>query len=263
MNKNNLVPLFMVGLIAKDNQHFYTVDDNPTYLPGVTGILGMRSKEALAPWASKVTADYIMSRLSLVNGYRVTDRFMERLYSRSKKQPRFEKESAAHAGTNAHRIFDSIICQEREVNGETIFMDSFAHWLKTEKLKIVKGDTKIASLQYGYGGSLDVLLQDGDGKLVIGDFKTGKNLYDTHAYQVAAYSQAFKETYGLDYLPQGVVFRFCKGKSQYERREVADINIAFEGFKACLDMFHNSKYVQFKNRELVKVEKVKKEKVLV
>lgn len=263
MFETSLSPLYHVGLIAKDNQHFYTVDMSQTFLPGVTGILSMRSKDALVPWATKVTADFIFKRIKQVYGYRLTDRFMDRLYSRAKKQPRFEKESAAYAGTNAHNIFDSIICREREVKGETIFMESFAHWLKTEKLKIVKGDTKIASLQYGYGGSLDVLLQDEDGKLVIGDFKTGKNLYDSHAYQVAAYSQAFKETYGLDYRPQGVVLRFCKGKAQYERREVSDIDIAFEGFKACLDMFHNSKYIQFKNRELVKVEKVKKEKVLI
>lgn len=253
-----LTPLYKVQLIEKDGKHFYSVNDSPTYLNGVTGILGMVAKEALVPWAARVTAEYIQGRLLRVKGYRLTDRFLDRLFSRAKKQPRFAKERAARIGSNAHAVFDSIIKKNKEVVGITEFIESFAYWLKTEKLRIVQGDTKVASIKYGYGGSLDVLLQDETGRLVIGDFKTGNYIYDSHAYQVAAYSQAFVETYGLNYMPGGVVFRFCKGKFTYERREIADIGISFEGFKAALDLFNNHKYVQYKNRELIKPKKEKR-----
>lgn len=253
----NLVPLYTVDLIAKDDKHFYAVNDSPNWLGGVTGVLGMISKAALVPWASKESVGYIERTLAKVQGFKLTPRFLERLFSRAKKQPHFVKETAARIGTFGHNVFDSIIKVEKDIPGPTPFLESFLYWMKTEKLRIVGGDTKVASLIYSYGGSLDVLLQDENGRYVIGDFKTGKYLYDTHAYQVAAYSQAFMETYGIDYRPEGIILRFVKDKPDYERREINDINTSFAGFKAALDLFNNDKMVQYKNRQLIKPKKEK------
>jgi hypothetical protein len=253
-----LTPKYHVDLIEHEGQHFYTVDKNPTYLPGVTGILNCIAKEALLPWCARETALY-MNRIFLkIRGKRdVSDRFLETMVKRAKKQPKFIKEQAARVGTHAHKVFDGIINLAKDP-GSTPYLDSFMHWLSTERLKIVQGDTKVASLKYGYGGSLDVLLQDGDGRYIIGDFKTGKYLYDSHSYQVSAYSQGFMETYGIDYRPEGVIIRFERDKPSYERRETRDINDSFLAFKAAKDLCEAQKLVHFQNRELIK--KAKKEK---
>lgn len=253
-------PLYKVELVEKDNQHFYAVNNNPTLLPGVTGIINCIAKDALVPWAAKESVGYVFKILARINGYKPTPRFMARLESRAKKQPRFCKETAARTGSHAHSVFDSIIKLNKNVSGETPFLPSFGYWLKTEQLEIVAGDTKVASLIYGYGGSLDVLLRDKNGYFVIGDFKTGKDIYDTHAYQVAAYAQAFMETYGLSYRPKGVVFKFYRDKEKYKRWPVRDIDDSFLGFKAAQDLSRCLAMVQFGDKETIKPKKAKKEK---
>lgn len=254
----NLKPLYRVDLVEDKGQHFYCVDNDPTFLPGVTGILDCISKVALIPWAAKETALYMQKILLRVRWLREPeDRFFETLVKRAKKQPRFIKERAAEIGSHAHRCFDSVLKKDKEVYGTTPFMASFEHWLKTEKLTILKGDTRVASLEHGYGGSLDALAQDETGKLIVIDFKTGKSLYESHAFQVSAYSQAFKETYGLDYRPEGVIIRFEKDKPKYERRETRDINDSFAAFKAALDLSKALKLVHFQNRQTIKPMKIK------
>lgn len=256
----NLVPLYRVERIDEEGRHLYTVNGSDTSFPGVTTILSVVGKDALVPWAAKESVDYVFNRLAKVKGYKLTERFMERLQSRAKKQPRFAKERAGRNGTQAHNAFDAYINDQPAGPGNTPFWESFQYWLEKEKLRIVIGDTKVASLVYQFGGSIDVLLADENNKLIIGDFKTSKGLYDAYAYQISAYCQAFRETYGLDYIPEGVVVRFVKDRPCFERREVRDINDSFAGFKAALDLFNNTKLVHYKNRELVKPMKLKKEK---
>lgn len=254
----NLTPLYKVDRADLDNKHIYTINDSETSFLGVTTILSVIGKEVLVPWAAKESVDYVFRILDRVSHYKLTERFMDRLQSRAKKQPRFAKERAGRNGTQAHEAFDSFIKYPESRTQETAYWESFKFWLSKEKLRIVMGDTKVASLIYGYGGSIDVLLADENDRLLIGDFKTSKGLYDTYAYQIAAYSQAFKETYGLDYIPEGVVLRFVKDRPCFERREVRDITQSFAGFKSALDLFNNTKLIQYKNRELVKPTKEKK-----
>lgn len=256
--QTNLVPGYFVELVEKDGQHFYSVNKSPSWFPGVTGILAHLSKEAIVPWTARETSLYWQKIMLKVNGHALDEKFFDLLMRRAKKQPRFIKERAGRIGSHAHKVFDSIVKKEKEVAGTTPFMESFEYWLKTEKLEIIGGDTKIASLEYGYGGSLDALALDENGDLVIIDFKTGNSLWDSHSYQVAAYSQAFKETYGLAYRPGGVVIRFVKDKEKYERVECRDINDSFLGFKAALDASNVSKLVHFHNRKLMKPPKKEK-----
>lgn len=248
----NLTPVYSVERVDEEGRHLYSINGTDTSFTGVTTILGVIGKEVLVPWAAKESVDYVFRTLAKVTGYRLTTRFMERLQSRAKKQPRFAKERAGRNGSQAHDAFDSFIKNPESPMLETAYWESFKYWLSKEKLRIVMGDTKVASLVYGFGGSIDVLLADEHDRLLIGDFKTSKGLYDTYAYQVAAYGQAFKETYGLPYMPEGVVLRFVKDRPCFERREVRDMNDSFAGFKAALDLFNNTKLTQYKNRELVK-----------
>lgn len=252
-----LRPLYKVSLIEKDGQHFYSIDDIPTLFRGVTGILDIISKPALVPWSSKNTAEYIIKILKKVSGRSLSERFLETLYLRSKKQPRFVKESAARIGSAAHKTFDAILRLEKEP-GTTPFLDSFMYWLSKERLKIVAGDTKVASIFYGYGGSLDALAVDENGDYVIIDFKTGNSIYDTHALQIAAYAQAFTETYSLGYLPEGVVVRYVKEKKKFERCEIRSIHDSFQAFSTAFDLLKLMERTQYKTKEIIKEKKEKK-----
>jgi len=263
-------PKFKVELIAENGKHFYSVDGSKTYLPGVTGILGVAAKDALLPWASKQTALYcakIIKRVqdlqkdnSALSEY-LSDRFLGTLVARAKKQPHFMKVKAAEQGTLCHDIF------EKHITGKLLLdnllnppvpVKSYLLWRKTERLQVVGGDMKVASVKHGYGGSLDVLLQDEQGNLVVGDFKTSNYIFDSMAAQVASYCVALAETYGLKDVPRGIIIRFDKEKVGYERREVSSTSDSFKMFKACQDLYDANQLIHFSNRETVRPEKVKK-----
>ena len=265
-------PLYRVELISENNEHRYTIDQDPTFHPGVTGILGMANKPFIDQWIAKETALYMEKKIKKVPYDLIQCIDWELWIKRSKKQHRFLKESAGRKGTEAHNIFDMCIKTElalkalsdrwKNVPVETTVpcMKSFNHWMKNNPLHIVAGDTTVASKIYGYGGSIDAAGLDEEGKIVVIDFKTSKNIWDSHGWQVASYSYAMRETYGLDYYPEAYIIRFDHEKPQFERRKIRDVHDSFKAFKACLDLYHAMKMVHFENRETVKEKPIKKEK---
>lgn len=255
-------PLYSVNLIEEKGKHFYTIGDDKTWLPGVTGVLDNASKPALVPWAAKVVAEYmreILGRMShterWLNGRYVgfEPDFLDLFVKRAKKQPRFIKESAARTGTKAHGVFDALLKGTPPADTSPNLLKSFDLWRWREPLKFVQGDTKVASKTFGYGGSVDGFLQDKNGKIVIVDFKTSKGIWPEYAYQVGGgYAQATKETYGLDYLPKGIIVRFEKEKVGFERREINFPETCWKGFKALLDFSKIQALDHFQNRILVR-----------
>lgn len=250
-----LIPKYKVSLIAENSQHKYTVNDEPTFLPGVTGILDELAKHALLPWTAKEVAEYMRIRAEqwISHGYRCKKnhnqvRFFDVLVKRAKKQARFIKESAAVKGSAAHKIFDEIIKQGFTKASESKLVESFNFWIHEEPIKIIQGDTCVASIKFGYGGSLDALGWE-NGKIVIIDFKTGRQIYDSHAYQVASYSYAMKETYGLDYYPEAYIIRFDQKKVRYERRHIANVHDSFKCFQDALDIYNHRQLSQFDFKE--------------
>lgn len=250
-----LKPLYEVKLHIKGNDHYYTIGEDPKFYQGVTGILGVISKFALIPWTAKETALYMQKRVSQF-AHRAYEMDLELLVRRAKKQHRFIKEKAAEVGSYAHSLFDKRIKEGIELE-ENPYKESFDFWLKNEKLKIIAGDLKIGSKTYGYGGSLDAVGVDDNGRLWVIDFKTGKSIWDSHAYQVGSYAQALMETYGLDQMPEGVIVRFEKDKPQFERKEVLNIRDSFNTFLHAKQIFDAEKRDKFINRELIKKAKEK------
>lgn len=253
-------PLFKVSLIESEGQHRYCVNDDPTFLPGVTGILNEINKPFLLQWAAKETALFMQKILTKIKAVDFVRLDLDLLVNRAKKQHRFIKEKAARIGSEAHGIFDAWIKHAPEAFDETPFAGSFNCWLKNNPFKIVAGDTPVASIIYGYGGKIDVALEE-NGKLIVGDFKTSKSIWPNHGYQVALYAQALKETYGLSYMPEGYIFRFEKDKPKYEKRKVRSVPDSFLAGKAALDLYNAQQLVHFSERETIKEkkEKIKKE----
>lgn len=256
------LPIYDIELIERNGHHFYSNDGGNTYYPGSTGILDILSKPALVPWASKKVADYTIKRLEELSGlfhrYDVsleTDikrykKFKEKFIHRAKKQPHISKVESANYGSYAHKHFNEFLINKKKLPDDIVF-ESFLYWLSKEKLNVFQGDTKIVSLKFGYGGSLDALGFDENGQIFVIDFKTGNSIYDSHAYQVASYCYAYSEVYNLDYIPKGVVIRFGKDKVEYERREI-NVQPSFDCFLTCLNMYRLSKITPFSSREINK-----------
>jgi hypothetical protein len=260
-----LTPNYTVKLLEKDNKHFYSVDNDPTLYPGSTTVLSVISKPYLINWSAKETAEYtkkILNRVRDIKGVYLRDKFLSILYFRSKKQHKFKKESSADIGTRAHKAIDDIINGNDPIITPDInfCVDGFILWLSENSLTIISGDLKLASLKYGYGGSLDALAVDHDGKLVVIDFKTSNQISDEYALQVASYCNALKEQFGLDYMPRGIIVRFSKVKVEIEIREIRSVEDSFKCFESALNLYVGMQMEQYQSKLLLKPENRRKKK---
>lgn len=259
---------YKVNLIAENGHHFYQIDNDPTYLPGVTTILDVIGKPALVPWSSKETALYIASILRKTktilwsnkneNRSHLDDKFLEILVKRAKKQPRFIKEKAAQLGTAAHSVFEDILKERKNgLDYQSVLVQSFYSWLEGFPFSFIAGDTKVGSMSMGYGGSLDAMALNDQGELMILDFKTGKGIYGIMASQVAAYGHCAMELYGLKKWPEGYIIHFDKDKPSYAVHKVKSMEDSFEVFKAAFEIYKRSKMPAFETAIKTKLRRKK------
>lgn len=260
---------YSVELIEKDGQHFYAFNGEKTLYPGVTGPLGIISKPYLLPWAAKETALYTQKTLKKVRNIfgltveeLLTEKFCELLYKRSKKQHKIKKEKAGDIGTRAHKAIDEIIKGKNPIVSNDIAwcVENFFTWYEKSNLTFVAGDTKVGSVDHGFGGSLDGLVTDSKGILHVLDFKTSNQIDEVgYSAQISAYCHSVMEMYGLDIFPGGICVRFHKEKPEIEIVEVADPQRIFKKiFLPALSIYKESQTVLIKNRILMKEKRRKK-----
>lgn len=250
--------------IERDEKHYYQVLERPgLWLPGVTGILGVIGGDktgALMGWATKTALGQVENVLTKhLNGsgaadIHMTSEWIAELMKEARKRPKQVKEAAGDLGTRAHAVIDAII------RGEAVppvtediksVVDGFLSWWKGSGFTFVAGDTRVASIEYQYGGSLDALATDRSGRLILLDWKTSNSIREDYCFQIGAYSQAFIETYGLK--PEaGVCVRFGKEKPEFEPRTVASLDEAFDGFRAARELYDSLRRPLWVEQETVK-----------
>jgi hypothetical protein len=192
--------------------------------------------------------------------------------------PDVVKKDAADIGSSAHEFFD-LYCQGKAPPLDKVqpaarpSVERFLRWVETSGLVIAAGETMVASIKYGYGGELDAVFAVDDasklpdyikplglteGDLVVGDYKTSNGIYDEYAFQVAAYDQAFLETYGIK-CRAGVIVRFGKDQVKdekgnplpldFEAKWMADPARSFKAFRAAQDLQASMKGEHFLGEE--------------
>lgn len=145
-------------------------------VPGVTTVLGMLNKPALLRWAWQQGKDG--------------------------KELEAVRQVAADIGTVGHALCEAYlrgmgfdagnIAPEVLDKGETAFLRFLDFWQK-EQLTVVATEQAMVSERMQVGGTLDVLAQRGDGRLVLVDLKTSKGIYDEMLIQAATYAAIWEE----------------------------------------------------------------------
>jgi len=237
-----LTPKYRVDLVVEGKAHLYdvTAENVTVRYPGVTGFLSVINKPALVPWAKKEALSSVESALlKRLDGKDITKiilnkPWIETVIKEAKKRPDQIKNQAADLGTQAHAFIDLIIHgKEPDSVPEAIEgpVQSFRDWWMKSGIELVAGDTKVASIEHGYGGSLDALGRR-NGKLIILDWKTSSGIWTEYALQVAAYAQAFRETFALP-VEEAIIVRFGKKPPiDFEAKELFDINHSLQAFLA-------------------------------
>jgi hypothetical protein len=241
-----LIPEYRIDQVVVGKSHFYDVTANGDTVryPGVTGALGVINKPALVPWAKKEALSMVekalLSRLGDKSSspIQLSKAWITTVITEASKRPQKITEEAADLGIQAHAMIDLIVLgKEPSEIPEAIQtpVNAFREWWKSSGIRIVLGDTKVASRKFGYGGSLDALGWR-NGKFLILDWKTSSGLYNEYALQVAAYAQAFAETYGC-VCEEAIVVRFGKKLPiEFEKKEVADLQFSFRTFLAAKEL---------------------------
>ncbi len=165
----------ITGLVFNEQLHTYHLDG--VRLPSVTGILGIINEPGLNAWRGRV-------------GNEEADRVMH---------------ASADFGTRVHAACEKLATAshldylgtfEPDVHP---FAEAFNIWLSGNVREVLGCETRVASAQHGYAGSLDLCAMLMDGSSAIIDIKTSKGNYPHPKWgaQLAAYQVALLESAGI------------------------------------------------------------------
>ena len=229
---------------SEEGKHFYRVEDrdgNVTVLPGVTGfldIIGGDKTHRLMAWATSQGVEKYSQRLrdDIGKNVLIDDKWIKAVEKDARKKPKKTKDDAADVGTRLHAAIDNYAKTNELVTDKDVapMLAAFVAWAKSVKAKFVVGDTKVANLYDMYAGSLDAILKI-DGLYYLVDYKP--KLYESQAFQVAAYAQALKETYGVK-VDGGMIIKIERTHPyKITAGVVVDMEEAFIGFLAAKALF--------------------------
>lgn len=185
-------------LITRSADHRYTFE-GVTY-PGVTGVLKIIDKSGpLMAWASRMTAEAALDALPTLTPLLETvgrQGVIKALTARSG----WSKNEAAAIGTVIHGYADLVArgIPLGDYVSDTVAarVALYGEWWKASGWKVRASEGMVVNPKIGYGGTLDLLAYDRDGKTVLADVKTGRAIYHEAVLQLAAYGMATWIEYG-------------------------------------------------------------------
>ena len=175
------------GLKFYPASHRYKLDGE--WVPGVTTILGVLNKPALTKWAASQVAEYVADHPEAVDHLR--DMGRAPMVSALKEVPWQKRDDAALRGTTFHDLAEKI------ANGEEVdvpeaqvpLVEAALQFMDDYDITPTLVEAVVGSREHQYAGKADLFAND-----AIWDWKSGKRIYPTFAFQLAAY--AFAEFHG-------------------------------------------------------------------
>lgn len=215
-------------LIFNKGRHIYTWAGEK--VPGVTTILGRIAKPFLIQWSADMAAEHF---LAAVKSGRSD---FDAIHADARLAHANKRDASGDSGTNIHEYaechFKGLPLPELKTDEAKRGAEAFHSWLNSEKIKILASERTLFSQQYYFAGTCDFVAEI-DGQQVIGDFKTGKRIYNETRLQTAAYQQALEEEFGAQFTYRLAV-RFDKETGKFETQKFEDFELDFTGFNAAL-----------------------------
>lgn len=173
--------------IKAGSGHTYTVDGEK--YDGVTTLLGDGlAKKALINWAGNVTAGYAVDHWDELSEMKPSERLKTLEKSRYA-----DRDAAANRGTEVHRLAEKLMHGEEIEVPEPIagHVESYVRFLDTWKPTPIITESVVASRQWRYCGSLDMVVELPNGERPIMDIKTSRSgIFGETSLQMAAYAHA-------------------------------------------------------------------------
>lgn len=171
----------------------------------------------------------------------------------AKRAPFAKRDAAAEAGTMAHAGCEAIVFGRDPEDAIDVLaplevqdaarraFEKFAAWWSACGYSLHLSEEQIVDRAAGWGGTLDLLLRDADGALVIGDIKTGKDVHIDVVAQLAGYALLLRSQRGLE-VARGMVIHVPADEGEVQIVGVpTEVLAAGERvFLACLEI-HRAK----------------------
>lgn len=167
--------------------HSYRLDGHK--IDGVTTAISTGFPMQLKQWAADTAANYAVEHWDELAEESLTKRLDRIRYAH-----RATLSAAALRGTEIHGY------GERLVHGEEVAIpdehrgpaEAYAHFLDRWQIEPLATETPLANTEYGYAGTADLWARIGarDDVLALIDLKTGRNVFESTALQLAAYRRA-------------------------------------------------------------------------
>jgi hypothetical protein len=185
-----------MAFITRSEDHHYTFD-GVTY-PGVTRIVKVIDKSGpLMSWAARMTAEAAVA-MSGTLPQLIESVGPEGAVKALTARSAWKKDKAAALGTEVHRIADIISNggTPPPMDADTMArVDHYTKWWQSSGWTVRASEALLVNPSVGYGGTMDVIAKDREGRTVLADYKTGSVSYQGRLYpeilmQLAAYGMA-------------------------------------------------------------------------
>lgn len=230
-------------LVFNEGRHMYTWAGEK--VPGVTTVLGRVAKPFLIQWSADMAAEHF---LKAVKSGRAD---FDAIHADARVAHAKKRDASGDSGTNIHDYaechFKGLTLPELKTDEAKRGVEAFHKWYDSHKIEILASERTLFSQTHYYAGTCDFVAKI-DGKHVVGDFKTGKRIYDEARLQTAAYQHALQEETGTEFSSR-LIIRFDKEKGEFETKEYLDFELDFAGFNAALALHKTLQRIEKESRK--------------
>lgn len=127
----------------------------------------------------------------------------------AKRAPFARRDEAADAGTLAHAMAERLVGGQDPEEAVDPFapvevqetarraFERFAAWWASCGYRLHMSEEQIVDRDGGIGGTLDLVLEDAEGALIVADLKTGKDVHTDVVVQLAGYARLLRTVRGV------------------------------------------------------------------
>ena len=216
--KNNII------LSYNEDKHLYYVNDQK--VESVTGICGRGlPKPNLINWLIATPLKEVKRLINekLDNNEPLDRAGLERIFKTAKEKTNKIKEDAGLVGTVVHGLIEDFLkgkdipkqSDPAVVNCWNLFLD----WWNKQEYEVVELEKKIYSKKYNYAGTLDLVVKDKKGNLVLIDIKTSNFITFDYFLQLNAYKFAYEEETGSK-VSKSFIVKLSKKDAEIEIKEI-------------------------------------------
>lgn len=147
-----------------------------------------------------------------------------------------EAGTLAHAMVQAHQDWGPMPVKEDYLfdiwtQAEKGFKN-YLTWAENTKIQVVHQEVEFVSRQFRYGGCIDAIGRDSQGRLCMIDWKTSNAIYPDYLCQVVAYQRGWDEVNSTTPITGGFhLCRFSKDHADFSHHYWENLDEAWELFK--------------------------------